>query len=226
MPVIAPILLVVLLASVGAAKVFGNSSDSKRPTSLSIGASSDSGDAPFAFAESMKDFSAAESSVGYEIIRPSDCAAEDSSATTIETNAKTGQVYVRYDPAPSTCSLGPGSGNVQVYEFPSLGPNDSGSTPPQAQINETLVGKAVAMGPVASTADISGYTAIVVQGNYEGDCARSPTADEEGCAPAQTNPTGVLMTIGNLNIQVTAPGDWSTRDLLAVVMSIATPNRT
>jgi len=163
---------------------------------------------------SEPDFASAEAALRIPILRPSNCAANDAAVSELMVNAQTQEVYVRYkavtDPQ---CSdyLG---GSVEVREWQNGGPSDPGS------LQHAMARRAVAMGGGTILTTIAGVPAIVLAGNYSGDCNESPAPGQEGCAPSQDNPSAVSMQIGRTMIEVMGPGRWSNGQIESVAQSV------
>jgi len=65
---------------------------------------------------------------------------------------------------------------------------------------------------------VDGVAALILQGNYPGDC--NPAPPEDGCAPAQQNPTALTTQIGGIDIDVYGAADWTTDQIVSVSNTI------
>lgn len=181
---------------------------------------------PFEGATSESDIGTAETELGQHILRPETCAASDSSLAQIQINAATGQSYLSHSasPPPTQCPGITDQGSVQIMEFnaddadPMATP--SPSPPPDPVLQAQMQARATAMGPIAQVETVDGVPAIVLQGNYQGDCSASPQPGREGCAPAQANGPAVLMQIGNTMVQVIGPANWTESEVVAVANTV------
>jgi hypothetical protein len=176
-------------------------------------------DAPFFGAVAQPSIEAAENALGWNIYRPSNCAANDQRIEVIYVNVENDQAYVRYKPVGDGCP-GFGAGKVEIeasvpdfaYSSDAVG---------VAALASLLEEHATALGPVASVELISGLPVLVLQGNYPGDCD-NPLPTQQGCVPAgSNNPTSVKMQVGGIAIDIYAPGEWTKAQILEVAASIA-----
>lgn len=161
-------------------------------------------------------FDAASRDTGQSIPRPDMCAANDALAIEILADPVNGDLFVRYDDTKDPgCESYP-DGSVTLREWPVEAPGTGGRS-----TQESMAARAQAMGPSAVLTEIGNASAILIQGNYEGDCDQSPAPGQEGCAPAQQNPTGAILQLGTTMIEVMVPGSWSLDQVRSVVESIS-----
>jgi len=176
------------------------------------------GDAPFFGAVRKPSIEAAENALGWNILRPSNCAANDQRIEVIYVNVENDQAYIRYKPVGDGCP-GFGAGKVEIeasvpdfaYSSDAVG---------MAALASLLEEHATALGSVASVGLINGLPVLVLQGNYRGDCD-NPLPTQKGCVPASNNPTSVKMQVGEIDVDIYAPGEWSKAQILEVAASIA-----
>jgi hypothetical protein len=152
--------------------------------------------------------SAAEQALGVHIPRPHTWAANDARIRSVSVNVRTREVGITY--APLSVFGFPSYGRVQVViEF-------------RGRLYATPAGyrrwaepEVRALGSVSSLVDVAGWPAIVLQGNFGGDCS-DPGIGEEGCAPTQHNPTALLMQFERTNVSIYGPGAWDPSTIVAV----------
>jgi hypothetical protein len=225
------------LAFLGAAAV-GLTHGSVRVPSSTGTIPEPSGNFPFIGAVKEPSITVAESAVGRHILRPDMCGANDAILNQIDVNPSTGQIYLSYQDLPSDQCSGLTGGSVSVMEFladdavdstdsgPTPGASTAGATPAPsppdtATLQAEMESRARAMGPVADVATVDNVPAIILQGNYAGDCQASPAPGQEGCAPAQQNAAAVEMQIGSVVVQVMGPGSWTQDEIVAVANTVA-----
>jgi hypothetical protein len=196
---------------VSAALILARSPHARHSSGVSLGLSSSS---EVVGGVTKSDFATAEAALGNSILRPSSCAANDDSVDEIVINAKTQEVYVRYNSVTDANCVGYQGGGVVLREWPNDGPSDPSS------IKNAMARRAVAMGGSASLTTVGGVPAIVLKGDYGGDCDRSPAPGQEGCAPKQDNPAAVIMQIGSTMIEVMGAGTWSDSQIEGVAETI------
>jgi hypothetical protein len=76
------------------------------------------------------------------------------------------------------------------------------------------------MGTGASVVTLANEPAIVLQGNFPGDCD-NPAPGEDGCAGPQNNPAAVMITLGGLDIQVLGDPAWSSSQIEAIAGTLS-----
>lgn len=130
-------------------------------------------------------------------------------------NPRTREVYVRYAAVTDPQCTDYIGGGVEIREWPNPGPNDP------ASLQNAMARRAVAMGRSATLTTIAGVPAIVLAGNYPGDCDELPAPGQEGCASAQDNPSAVIMQVGRTMIEVMGFGSWSSGQIESVAQTIA-----
>jgi hypothetical protein len=176
------------------------------------------GDAPFFGAVRQPSIEAAENALGWNIYRPSNCAANDQRIEVVYANVENDQAYVRYQPVGDGCP-GFGSGKVEIeasiadFAYPS----DAAG---MAALAALLEKHATSLGSVASVELVGSLPVLVLQGNYPGDCD-NPLPTQQRCAPAQNNPTSVKMQVGGSDVDIYAPGEWTKTQILEVAASVA-----
>jgi hypothetical protein len=155
---------------------------------------------------------AAEEALGVHIPRPASWAANDSRVRSVVVDLRNRWVALTYAPL-STVGLRP-YGRVQVIvEFRGR------LFETQDDYRRWALGKVRGGGSVASLAEVAGRWAIVMRGNFEGDCGH-PSPGEDGCAPAQHNPSALLMQFGRSNMTIYGPPSWDPRIMEAVAASV------
>jgi hypothetical protein len=155
---------------------------------------------------------AAEQALGVHIPRPHAWAANDAMMRSVSVNVRAREVGITYAPL-SVFGLRP-YGRVQVViEF-------------RGRLYATPAGyrhwaeqKVRALGSVSSLIDVAGWPAIVLQGNFGGDCD-DPSVGEDGCAPPQHNATGLLMQFERMNVSIYGPGAWDPPTIVAVANTL------
>jgi len=160
------------------------------------------------------DFASAEAALRIPLLRPSGCAANDASVSELMVNAQTQEVYVRYKAVTDPQCADYLGGSVVVREWQNGGPSNP------VFLQHAMARRAVAMGGGATLTTIAGVPAIVVAGDYPGDCNESPAPGQEGCAPRQENSSGVIMQIGRTMIEVMGSGRWSNTQIESVAQTI------
>ncbi len=151
---------------------------------------------------------AAERALGIHIPRPQSWAANDDMIRSVSINVRNREVGITYAPL-SVFGLTP-YGRVQVtIEF-------------RGRLYATAAGywrwaleEVHSLGSIASLSEVAGWPAVIMQGNFGGDCDH-PTVGEEGCAPPQHNPTALLMQFERTNVSIYGPGAWDTSTIVAV----------
>jgi hypothetical protein len=66
---------------------------------------------------------------------------------------------------------------------------------------------------------VNGRPAIFMQGNYPRDCG-SPHTGQEGCAPAQHNPSVIFMQFGRSIVTLYGPPQWDKSDMMELASTI------
>jgi hypothetical protein len=107
------------------------------------------------------------------------------------------------------------SGHVEVMEHPS--PQVLRDNPPTTPTLTQMIQNAAAnLGPSTWVQTVAGVPAIVIQGNYPGDCDSSPAPGQQGCAPAQNNPPSLQFQFGTVDIGIVGDPIWSTTVMIDI----------
>jgi hypothetical protein len=175
-------------------------------------------DLPFPDAVYEPSMAAAEAALGWHIVRPEACAASDSSISTIYISPSSDQVQIVYaDLTPqSGCSPDAQAGHLQLLEErPTSGQGTgtvgAGATATPPDPSEVAQDEASSLGPVASVATVDGQPAVVITGDYPGDCDATPAPGQQGCIPADShNPTSVSFQLSDLSVQLIGDPTWPT----------------
>ncbi|CAN5121751.1 hypothetical protein BH20ACT24_BH20ACT24_07770 [soil metagenome] len=177
-----------------------------------------SGPAPFLDAVRVPTIEVAEAQLGWSLLRPDMCAANDSRITDIYVNAVNEQAYVRYaDLSPNEACEGYPSGQVELVLGYSPLPGDP--IPSRAEIVSHMQLEAAQMGSVASVETIAGVPALVMEGNFAGNCDNPPPG-QVGCTPRQDNPASARLEFGAFHVYVYGPSGWTEAQILGVADSV------
>jgi hypothetical protein len=160
----------------------------------------------------VRSIRAAEQALGVHIPRPQAWAANDGTIRSVSVNVRNREVGITYAPL-SYLGL-PSYGRVQVViEF-------------RGRLYATPTGyrrwaeqEVRALGSVSSLVDVKGWPALVLQGNFGGDCS-DPGIGEEGCAPPQHNPTALQMQFDRASVSIYGPGAWDPPTIEAVASTL------
>ncbi len=168
------------------------------------------GPAPFA-GVAEPNIAAAEAALGQHIPRPHSCAANDRAAWSVVVDMSNRWVAITYRavPASSGCLAYVGSRTQVVVEL--RGRFYATNRPLEVQDRREVR----ALGRVASLVHVHGNPAVVLEGNFPGDCG-DPSPGEDGCAGPQNNPTALLMQFGRTNVTVYGSPWWVVDDAVAV----------
>lgn len=174
------------------------------PTHVAIGQAPNG--LPFADAVLQPSIVDAEAALGWHIVRPHSCPADDDNIAAIYTSANGDQAAIIYqDLIPEMgCYPVSATGHAEVFAEPSTTEQS-----PQEM--------ATSLGGGASVQTVAGVPALVLQGNYPGDCGASPLPGQDGCSPAQNNQTSAAFHLSGMDLSVFGDPTWST----AMVVDIA-----
>ena len=182
-------------------------------------------DLPIPGAVAEPNIAAAEQALGWHILRPNLCLANDSLIQAIYVNTASNQAAVEYSPVyPSTnCFSGLTPGQVELLEErqnPGLAPNTNLGGPDPAVLAQ-LQAQAAEEGPVASVTVVDGVPAIAMQGDYPGDCMAPPAPGEDGCVPGQSNPAAVSFQLQGVNVDIYGEPTWTTATMVQIGNTIS-----
>ncbi len=202
-------LLLAMSAAVVVPRVVdGRASSRTGPTELGVAVVPNG--LPFADAVSQPSIAAAEAALGWHIIRPHSCPADDEDITAIYTSAAGDQAAIIYR------DLTPGMGC-----YPTSAAGHAELIDEASSTVQSLQDMATSLGGGASVQTVAGVQALVLQGNYPGDCAASPLPGQDGCSPAQDNPTSVGFRLQGINVQVYGDPTWSTTMVIDIANTVS-----
>jgi hypothetical protein len=173
---------------------------------------------PFPDAVPEQNFATAEAVLGWHIVRPHGCFADDNKVTTIYVSPTGDQADIIYQDlsGQSHCQGEYRSGHLEVMEHPS--PQVLSDHPPTTPtLTQMMQDAAANLGGSTWVQTVAGVPAIVIQGNYPGDCDASPAPGQQGCLSAGTNnPPSLQFQFGRVDIGIIGDPSWSTTSMIAI----------
>jgi len=165
---------------------------------------------PFADAVEQPSIAAAEAALGWHIVRPHSCPADDDNIAAIYTSAAGDQAAIIYqDLAPeSGCYPTSATGHAELFAEPSTAA-------------QSLSEMATSLGGGASVQTVAGVSALVLEGNYPGDCGASPLPGQDGCSPEQNNPTSTGFQLEGMQVTVYGDPSWSTTMVVNIANTVS-----
>jgi hypothetical protein len=173
---------------------------------------------PFPDAVTQADIASAEAALGWHIVRPDSCYAKDSRIATIYIGLTSNQaeiVYLDLD-AQYHCPnpVNEDTGHLVLIESQSSQILTGTTTP---TLTQAMQDEATSLGPSASVQTVQGVPAVLITGNYTGDCDASPASGQVGCVPAGSgNPASVSMQYDGKDLQLIGDSGWVGSVMIAI----------